>query len=94
MSLKSVLLSSLHLQLHLTIILVYSDWRLEYVIFRIFTVTTICHALFFLHDLTTQDASETSKNYETPPSAGITTSILITLYLSNVLTFQLTIFRI
>ena len=94
MFLKLELLSPLHLQLYLTITLVYSDWRLDFVIFHLFTVTTICHALFFLHDLNTQDASEISTNYETPPSVSITTSILITLYLSNVLTFQLTIFHI
>jgi hypothetical protein len=94
MSLESVLLLSLHLQLYLTIVLVHSDWRLDFIIFQIFTVTTICHALFFLHDLTTLNVSAMNTNYEPPPSVGITTSILITLYLTNELPFQLNIFRI
>jgi len=94
MSLKSVLLSSLYLKLYLTIILVYLYWRLDFVIFHIYTATIICHALFFLHDSTMLNVSAISTNYEPPPSVGITTIILITLYLTNVLPFQLTIFRI
>ena len=59
-------------------ILVCSDWRLDFVIFHIFTVTTICYALFILRDMTTLNVSAVSTNYEPPTSVGITTSILIT----------------
>jgi hypothetical protein len=49
--------------------------------FQIFTVTTICHALFILHDLTTLNVWAKITNYERQPSVSITTRIVIPLYL-------------
>lgn len=93
MFLEVVLILSLRPHLYTTLCLVCSVLRLDLVISRTFSVTTICSARLIFHDLTTLNISAMSKTYDPRASVSVATSISILLSLTDVLPFQLNIFH-